>query len=345
MSDAADHRGDLLARRRGAHRPLLDALAAQEDTGFEVVVVDDGSSDGTAAVAARRGARVVRHRRRRGLAAARNSGVAAARGEIVAFTDDDCLPARGWLGGLRRAWADAGHDVAGIGGPALPTGPDSAVIRYLELGQPGWDRRRSTSRARPPRPTASSCISCGTPPTARRAARGPSTRSSARTCRFADGRSSRPAASTTAFTFGAEEEELCVPHPRRRLGHRDAAPLHADARVAHVFAPGLLDTLRRSRAYGRGSARLYLKHRRTPTLFPFPLLVGGLALAAARRPRHLPLVALVPLALFSRGPRAALRSRDSVHLAAPFIQLAQEAASDVGFVRGYVQMRGEFARP
>ena len=75
------------------------------------------------------------------------------------------------------------------------------------------------------------------------------------------------------------------------------------------------------------------------------LVIGGLALAAARRPRHLPLVALVPLALFSRGPRAALRSRDWVHLAAPFIQLAQEAASDVGFVRGYVQMRGEFARP
>jgi len=324
--------------------PCLDALAAQEDTGFEVVVVDDGSSDGTAAVAARRGARVVRHRRRRGLAAARNSGVAAARGEIVAFTDDDCLPARGWLAGLRRAWADAGHDVAGIGGPALPTGPDSAVIRYLELnnplGPPEVDLARST--AAPYRFVRYLVRNAarGAPSGARPvyALVGANMSFRRRTILAAGGFDDR-------FTFGAEEEELCGRIRDGAAGVATRLLFTPDARVAHVFAPGLLDTLRRSRAYGRGSARLYLKHRRSPTLFPFPLLVGGLALAAARRPRQLALVALVPLALFSRGPRAALRSRDWVHLAAPFIQLAQEAASDVGFVRGYVQMRGEFARP
>jgi glycosyltransferase involved in cell wall biosynthesis len=322
----------------------LDALSAQDDRGFEVIVVDDGSADGTAAIAGRRGVRVVRHPATRGLAAARNSGVAAARGEIVAFTDDDCLPARGWLAGLRRSWAEAGPDVAGIGGPALPAGPDSALIRYLELnnplGPPELDLARSTSAPyRFARYLARNAAR--TAPTGARpiyALVGANMSFRRRTILAAGGFDDR-------FTFGAEEEELCERIRGGAAGGATRLLYTPDARVAHLFRPGLRDTLRRSRAYGRGSARLHLKHGRYPTLFPFPVLVAGLALASARRPRCLPFVALLPLALFSRGPRTALRSRDWVHLAAPFIQLAQEAASDVGFVRGYVQMRRDFAQP
>lgn len=60
----------------------------------EVIVVDDGSSDGTGEVAERQGARVLRHDRNRGVAAARNAGVAAAEHPWVAFldSDDEWLP-------------------------------------------------------------------------------------------------------------------------------------------------------------------------------------------------------------------------------------------------------------
>ena len=67
----------------------LDALAAQEPD--EVVVVDDGSTDATAAVLAERPwARVVR-RRHGGRSAAKNAGLEAASGDIVLFLDDDVL--------------------------------------------------------------------------------------------------------------------------------------------------------------------------------------------------------------------------------------------------------------
>jgi glycosyltransferase involved in cell wall biosynthesis len=72
-------------------RFLAEALAsvhAQELAPDEVIVVDDGSRDDSAAIADRAGARVVAQRHL-GVAAARNRGVAAVRGELVAFLDAD----------------------------------------------------------------------------------------------------------------------------------------------------------------------------------------------------------------------------------------------------------------
>jgi glycosyltransferase involved in cell wall biosynthesis len=77
----------------------LTALADQDlPDPYEVLVVDDGSRDATVAEA-ERAAGPVSVLREQGLGpgAARNRGAAAARGEILAFTDADCFPARGWL--------------------------------------------------------------------------------------------------------------------------------------------------------------------------------------------------------------------------------------------------------
>jgi GT2 family glycosyltransferase len=88
----------------------LAALGRQRFGGdFEVIVVDNGSIDGTAAVARAAPDRILVLERARGEgpAAARNAGAAVARAPILAFTDADCEPAEGWLaagvGALDRA--------------------------------------------------------------------------------------------------------------------------------------------------------------------------------------------------------------------------------------------------
>lgn len=86
----------------------LDALTLQELEGeIEVIVVDNGSLDGTAALAEARGVRVLRRRRGDGPGAARNEGAAAASADVLAFTDADCEPSPAWLAAALGALATA----------------------------------------------------------------------------------------------------------------------------------------------------------------------------------------------------------------------------------------------
>jgi glycosyltransferase involved in cell wall biosynthesis len=92
--------------RRDVLPEVLDAVEAQEGVELEVLVVDDGSTDGTAELlAARRFERPHRLLRQpnAGPAAARNAGVALASGRLVAFLGDDTVPESGWLREHREA--------------------------------------------------------------------------------------------------------------------------------------------------------------------------------------------------------------------------------------------------
>ncbi len=90
--------------------PCLESVARQSEPSFEVLLVDDGSTDGTAAIAHRFAARDPRFRLLRraheGLVAALNAGLAEARGEIVARMDGDDLMHRHRLREQVRALAD-----------------------------------------------------------------------------------------------------------------------------------------------------------------------------------------------------------------------------------------------
>jgi GT2 family glycosyltransferase len=79
--------------------PSLLVALRDQSAEHELVVVDTGSTDGTAALASDAGATVVSApRRNRSLA--RNLGVAASYGDVIAFTDADCLPGPAWAGAL-----------------------------------------------------------------------------------------------------------------------------------------------------------------------------------------------------------------------------------------------------
>jgi len=116
-------------------KACLDSLQALNYPDYEVILVDDGSSDTTPQIALLYPkVRYFRHQRNLGLSAARNSGIAAATGEIVAFTDADCRADEDWLYYLAGGLIES--EFAGIGGPNLLPPEDSATAAAV-MASPG----------------------------------------------------------------------------------------------------------------------------------------------------------------------------------------------------------------
>ena len=101
---------------------------------YEVIVVNDGSSDACAAIARAHDVTLI-ETEHRGLGHARNRGIAAARGEIVAFLDDDAYPDSDWLHYVAALLRANGH--AGVGGPNIPPEDDGFVAECVAAAPGG----------------------------------------------------------------------------------------------------------------------------------------------------------------------------------------------------------------
>ncbi len=117
-------------------RECLEGIVRLDYPDFEAIVVDDGSTDTTASIAAEytgAGVRLIRTEQR-GLSNARNTGLAAATGEIVAYIDDDASPDPHWLTYLAHAFSRSPH--AAVGGPNIaPRG--NGLVSECVAGSPG----------------------------------------------------------------------------------------------------------------------------------------------------------------------------------------------------------------
>ncbi len=101
---------------------------------LEVIVVDDGSTDETAAIAGEFGFKVIRTENR-GLSAARNTGAEAATGEYVAYLDDDAWPDVHWLKYLVHTFEQGGF--AAVGGPNISPPDESTLARCVACAPGG----------------------------------------------------------------------------------------------------------------------------------------------------------------------------------------------------------------
>lgn len=310
--------------RRTLHEIECQTVAAEA---FEVLVVDDGSTDDTAAVVDQSGVRVIRLAHNQGPGAARNAGLDAANAEIVVFIDDDCLPAPTWLQEILTAFSDP--DLDGVGGRIAPLGSPGLITSFITDNNPWvplpvsllrshnrWYRLllylRSVARtSREPAETELFAVAGGNMAFRRQVLQ-------------------EVGGFDSSLTV-SEETDLCWRLHRRPGGAR--LRYVRPAEVSHQFTATLGGILRRARWYGQGTARMARTHEGIGLIvYPFPVLVMVAAAATAhprlRRLRRL--TPLLPLATYVGWTRLAVRRRKLGPLAYPYLQMAMEIATMAG---------------
>ena len=116
--------------------PCLESLVDCRYPNYEVIVVNDGSTDRTGEISHRyEGGRIrVIDQANMGLSAARNVGIEAARGKIVAYTDSDCVVDPDWLTYLAYKFEDG---FVAVGGPNFPPPEDTLVPSAVAVSPGG----------------------------------------------------------------------------------------------------------------------------------------------------------------------------------------------------------------
>jgi len=101
-------------------KSLLNQSLDREE--YEIIIVDGRSTDRTAQIARRLGAKVF-YENEKSIGGARNVGAKKAKGKYVAFVDADCIAPRGWLLRIKKTFERKGEKLKGIGGFGVPINP------------------------------------------------------------------------------------------------------------------------------------------------------------------------------------------------------------------------------
>jgi glycosyltransferase involved in cell wall biosynthesis len=208
----------------------LESLLAMDYQGFELIVVDDNSTDDTRArlhqfkaLHPAAAITIVVNREKKGASGARNTGIALARGEYVAFTDSDCIVDRAWLRALVGGFSDP------LIGAVAGTVIDYAPGNLAERARQGIDRIKQVDGSK------QTVIGCNMG----------FRRLLARQYRF-----------DTAMPWGCEEHDIVL---RMRLdGHH--ARFIPTAVVQHNHRVDFFKYCDLGFRHGRASARFWYKH-------------------------------------------------------------------------------------
>jgi len=323
------------AQRIGA---CLAALVAQE-TSVEIVVVDDGSHDGVAEVAAGFGVTVEVLSENQGLSAARNHGIRVTSTALVAFCDDDCVPPPDWTAQLLATWNHVGPDVVGVGGEVIGAGRDTLAERYLDDNNPlaplefamvdpslSYRLMRQLRQGSPAK--VPEAVSNAEAPVASLVGANMSFRRDALDAigGFDD-----------SISFAGDEEYVCT---ELRKAYSSTCLVVAPTIVMrHQFDAHLRDNWRRRYSYGKGSGRRWVREGGLPATSVLGVTAAGAAVLAAPLGAAWAVGACLGVGLLprSRWVSRAVRSGEWSQAAYPVCAMVDDACDVAGFLVGAVR--------
>jgi glycosyltransferase involved in cell wall biosynthesis len=305
---------------------LLDKIPS----GTKVIVVDDGSTDRTSAVARDYGAFVISHKENFGYGQARQSAVEACVTDILAFIDDECLVSPEWFLTLQKDWQLMYLKIAALAGPMIPTckgvmkgylnrNNPFAPIRLINDNQSHF-RQRLNRYLFPNNSLYSDHVAS--------AANGNLSLSISAV--------SQISGYNTNFSFGGEDEDLCA-RIRKKFGS-EAIYFDEELWLTHDTDESLSTTLQRNYRYGRTSATVWMDSGGIPTFLPLPIFfILSLFLFIA------PPLWFLTMAFLVSYPIVVSRNKLSKKIVSllsnlmdPYLRLILEIAHNLGFIFAFI---------
>ena len=263
--------------RRDELETCLDSLLSQVTSAtFEIIVVNDASTDGTDELLESLPVTALRAPTNEGLALGRNRGASAARSQLIAFLDDDELVEPTWVDKVLAAWSDVPSDVKVVCTTPTPFPGKSFNRRYLRwqnplvpigLLPPG--KLPLTERIRRYLQRIN-----GLPPHGAHIGYAPGGSITIRAEAFWKIGGYQP------HNFAAGEDDYFCEALRGEFGESCIA--HASSLgLFHNFKPGFRDSMNRNFRYGKGHGELFRHAGSAPVLQPLPALLIPLGLGSA----------------------------------------------------------------
>lgn len=327
-------------------RVTLDSLLQQTypHKSYEIIVVDDGSTDGTAQIAqSYPRVRYIGLKKNRGISEARNAGLRVAKGEIYVSFDDDCIAAHTWLAELIKGYS-AGNP-AGVGGRLIdPHASNGITNRYISACDSNIAPQMVGSNVPSKNPVRRFLRYL----TSRLKEHPPVAEKVQVTELYGANGSFRKSVLKKVGGWrdtmsGIEDRDLS-----RRIS--DTYPgrhfyMMPKAIIVHDRGQSLIQYLLRPYKRGPMNLAFHRQNHIAPPVFPFPILYLLVMIGLLRYPLALVLVAiLLPHVLYVWWDVKAVRRRDWLMLLFPYLQMTEETMVIAGLVRGYTLLGRAWVR-
>lgn len=300
--------------RAGDISEAVESLLKIDYPDYEIIVVDDASRDNTIEVLKKFGTRIrfIQRKINGGPAAARNDGIKAAKGELIAFTDSDCTVSKEWIKILVKFLKTLPKEVAGVSGTIYPP-KDANFLMKLVYFMPQMDGNTMLAEDIN-KPFLVSNISCNNAVWKK---------SVLRKMKGFD------ESFFKNFHTVPEDAELCY----RTLKNGYKFYMYPGASTYHNFRPTLKEFLKQSYRAGRGGGVVIMKHpdwfgTQTVLILAFPAFV---VLSVFN-----PLLLLLPIIFSAPVAVSAFKKTEDLKyvVAAPLLWLVKAYANIIGVWKG-----------
>lgn len=300
---------------------------------YEIIVVDDGSTDRTGQIISRYPVKWVRHIKNKGLSAARNTGLSQAKGKIYVCFDDDCIAAQSWLTNLIDLYKIP--ETIGAGGFIKPTETKSLMENYISETGYGNPAPLNTAKSRHPLVRFMTYVrNMIRPATAGRSGIFDVHEIYGLNSSFLKSVLIKVGGWDETLS-GDEDTDLCR---RIHLTYPDKSfRVSKNAEIFHNHKAGFIDFINRPFKRGTAVFKYYQKKSTIPPVFPFPLIIIIFSLLFLKIHLLLTLGVLLffPQLLYFWWPLKLFKKRKSQYLFFPYIQFCYELMTIAGLIRGF----------